>query len=69
MQLGGLLLHDHLTQAFGVVMLSAEGLMAAAPYTLQAFSGDLFDKEIMAQTKQAIEQLPPTDHTEQRAAR
>lgn len=69
MQLGGLLLHDHLTQAFGVDMLSAEGLMAAAPYTLQAFSGDLFDKEIMAQTKQAIEQLQPTGDTEQRATR
>lgn len=69
MQLGGLLLHGHLTQAFGVNMLTAEGSMAAAPYTLQALSGDLFDKEIMAQTKQAIEQLQPTGDTEQRATR
>lgn len=69
MQLGGLLLHCHLTQAFGVNMLTAEGSMAAAPYTLQALSGDLLDKEIMAQTKQAIEQLQPTGDTEQRATR
>lgn len=69
MQLGDLLLHCHLTQAFGVNMLTAEGSMAAAPYTLQALSGDLLDKEIMAQTKQAIEQLQPTGDTEQRATR
>lgn len=69
MQLGGLLLHDHLTRAFGVDMLTAEGLMASAPYTLQIFSGDLFDREIMAQTKQSIEQLQPTRDIEQRATR
>ncbi|MEE8374993.1 MAG: TetR/AcrR family transcriptional regulator [Acidimicrobiia bacterium] len=69
MQLGGLMLHDQLTRAFGVDMLTAEGLMASAPYTLQIFSGELFNREIMAQTKQTIEQLQPTPDTEQRATK
>jgi len=57
MQFAGLVFHEHLTRAFGVDMLSSEGLLAAAPYSLQVFSGDLFDREVIAQTKKALAQL------------
>lgn len=57
MQLSGLILHDHLTRAFGVDTLTAEGLMAMAPYALQVYSGDLFDQEVIAQTKEALSQI------------
>lgn len=60
MQLGALILHEHLTRAFGVDMLSAEGLLAAAPYSIQIFSGDLFDQDVIAQTKQALSELTET---------
>jgi hypothetical protein len=57
MQFAALVFHDHLTRAFGVDMLTAEGLLAAAPYSLQVFSGDLFDKEVITETKKALAQL------------
>ncbi|MFV1960406.1 MAG: TetR/AcrR family transcriptional regulator [Acidimicrobiia bacterium] len=69
MQLGGLILHDHLTLAFGVDMLTAEGLMVSAPYALQAFSGDLFNKEVITQTKQALAQIPTTLESDQEASK
>jgi AcrR family transcriptional regulator len=57
MQFATIVFHDHLSRAFGLYMLSAEGLAASAPYTLQIFSGDLFSKEVIAQTKQALKEL------------
>ena len=69
MQLGGLILHEHLSRAMGVDMLTSEGLVASAPYSLQAFSGELFNKEIIAQAKQAIGQLQATRDTDQEASK
>ena len=57
MQMSFLIFHDHLTRAFEVDTLSAEGLIALAPYALQIYSGDLFDQGIIAQTKEALSQL------------
>lgn len=57
MQFAGLVFHDHLTRAFGLDMLSSEGLTAAAPYTLQIFSGDLFNQDVIAETRTALKQL------------
>lgn len=56
-QTSGLIMHEHLSRAFGVDVLSPEGLIATAPYTLQVLSGDLFDQEIIAQSRQALSQL------------
>lgn len=56
-QLSGLIMHDHLSRVFGVDVLSPQGLIATAPYTLQIFSGDLFDQEIIAQSKTALSEL------------
>ncbi|MCZ6504351.1 MAG: TetR/AcrR family transcriptional regulator [Actinobacteria bacterium] len=67
MQLGGLILHQHLSRAMGVDTLTSEGLMASAPYTLQVFSGNLFNTEVIAQAKKAIEQLQTTGDTDQEA--
>ena len=64
MQLGGLILHDHLSRAFDTDMLSAQGLMAAAPYTLQIFSGELFNQEVIAQTKRALSELDTTQEAD-----
>lgn len=57
MQFAGLVFHEHLTRAFGLDMLTAEGLALAAPYTLQIFSGDLFDQDVIAQTRQALKEM------------
>jgi AcrR family transcriptional regulator len=57
MQFAALVFHDHLTRAFEVDMLTAEGLAIAAPYTLQIFSGDLFDQDVIAQTRQALREM------------
>jgi len=57
MQLGGLVLHDHLSRVFGADMLTAEGLLAAAPYSLQIFSGDLFNQDVIGQTREALSEL------------
>lgn len=51
----------------GVDTLTGEGLMASAPYTLQVFSGNLFNTEVIAQAKKAIEQLQTTGDTDQEA--
>jgi AcrR family transcriptional regulator len=57
MQFAGLVFHEHLTRSFGADMLTAEGLSAAAPYTLQIFSGDLFDQDVIAQTREALREM------------
>jgi len=57
MQLGGLVLHDHLSRAFGADMLTAQGLLAAAPYSLQIFSGDLFNQDVIGLTRVALSEL------------
>lgn len=57
MQFATLVFHEHLSRVFGLDMLSVEGLAASAPYTLQIFSGDLFDREVMSQTKKALQEL------------
>lgn len=57
MQFASLVFHDHLSRVFGVDMLSVEGLAASAPYTLQIFSGDLFDREVISQTKNALQEM------------
>ena len=59
-QLSGLIMHEHLTRVFDVDVLSPEGLITTAPYTLQVFSGDLFDQEIIAQTRAALKELEPS---------
>ncbi len=57
MQLGGLVLHEHFSRALGVDTLSAEGLMASAPYALRLFSGELFNQEMVADAARAIDEL------------
>lgn len=58
-QLSTLIFHEQLSRALGHDMLSVEGLVAAAPYALQIFSGDLFDKDVIAEARESlIEQNP-----------
>jgi AcrR family transcriptional regulator len=57
MQMSSLILHDHLTRAFDVDTLTADGLMAMAPYALQIYSGELFDQDVIAQTREALTRL------------
>ncbi|MDX1468728.1 MAG: TetR/AcrR family transcriptional regulator [Acidimicrobiia bacterium] len=57
MQFSALVFHEHLTRVFGIDMLTAEGLAASAPYTLQILSGDLFDRQVMEETKKALQEL------------
>jgi AcrR family transcriptional regulator len=64
MQLAGMVFHDHMSRVFDIDMLSAEGLMAAAPYTLQVFSGDLFNKNVIAETRLALSDLDPNQEAD-----
>jgi len=43
--------------------------MVSAPYALQAFSGDLFNKEVITQTKEALEQSQSTRDSDQGASK
>lgn len=61
-QLGGLILHEHLSRAVGLDALTPEGLLATAPYSLRVISGALFDQDLMAETARALDQAGgPTD--------
>jgi AcrR family transcriptional regulator len=55
MQLGGLVLHEHFSRALGVDTLSTDGVLRAAPYALRLFSGELFNREVMADAAKALE--------------
>jgi len=57
MQLGSLVLHEHLSRALGVDTLSAEGLIATAPYALRLLSGELFNPAIVADASAAVDEL------------
>ncbi|MDX1745339.1 MAG: TetR family transcriptional regulator [Halobacteriales archaeon] len=60
MQLGGLILHEHYSRAMGVDTLTADGLVATAPYALRVLSGELFDREVMADAARTMTEL--NDH-------
>jgi AcrR family transcriptional regulator len=57
MQLGGIVLHEHFSRAMGIDTLTSEGLIAAAPYALRVFSGDLFNQDVVAEAAHAIDHL------------
>jgi len=63
MQLGGLVLHEHFSRALGVDTLSSDGLLRAAPYTLRLFSGELFNREVLADAAKALEDAQTTNPT------
>ena len=58
-QLSSLVFHKHLSRILGVDMLSAEGLLAVAPYILQVYSGDLFNRDVITQTREALDTMNP----------
>lgn len=60
MQLGGLILHEHYSRAMGVDTLTADGLIATAPFALRVLSGELFDPEVIADAARIVTQL--NDH-------
>ena len=57
MRLASLAFHDHLSRAFGVNVLTSEGLIEMAPYALRLFSGELFSQQVIADASQAVEEL------------
>lgn len=56
-QLSSLVFHKQLSRVLGVEMLTAEGLLEVAPYVLQIYSGDLFNREVIAQTREALDAM------------
>lgn len=58
-QMASLVFHEQLSRALGQDMLSVEGLIEAAPYALQIFSGDLFDQDVIAEARGSLDTLNP----------
>lgn len=56
-RLATLVFHDHLSRVLGADVLTEEGIIAASPYALQIFSGDLFDRDAIDQAREALEGL------------
>lgn len=61
MQLGGLILHEHYSRAMGVDTLTSEGLIAAAPYALRIFSGELFSRKVVEDVSKTMDELIRTE--------
>jgi TetR/AcrR family transcriptional regulator, regulator of cefoperazone and chloramphenicol sensitivity len=55
MQLGGLVLHRHLSRALGVDTLTTEGVMVVSTATIDIFTKGVFTSEAGRLTKEAIE--------------
>lgn len=55
--LGGLVLHEHLSRALGVDVLSPEGLARSAQFSLPILSGKLFSSEIMEEAIAAVDEV------------
>jgi hypothetical protein len=55
MQLGGLVLHRHLSRALGVDTLTTEGVMVVSTATIDILTKGVFTSEAGRLTKEAIE--------------
>lgn len=65
MQLGSLVLHDHLERSLGVDPLEAEGLMQLAQVSMEIFSGSLFPPEVASQMQEAVAEAAATIRKEE----
>jgi AcrR family transcriptional regulator len=65
MQLGGLILHEHMSRALGVDTLTSEGLIATAPYTLRVVSGELFNPQVVEDATRTMDELNQRTTTEE----
>lgn len=64
LQLGGIVLHEHVSRALGVDVLTPEGLVVEAPYALRLFSGELFNREVIEEASRAVDELQKQQETE-----
>lgn len=60
MQLGSLVLHDHLARALGADPLETEGLAQLTKVSMAIFSGSLFPPEVAEQMQEAVAEAAAT---------